>query len=216
MTSDSRIQKDVMSELAWEPSIDEAEIGVTVHDGIVTLSGFVKSFPEKAAAEHAASRVAGVKAIAEEMKVRPTNAAQTSDVEIARRIVSIFEWDPTIPDSKIHVKVEHAWVTLSGTVDWHFQSDAARKAAGRIHGVLGVSNLIEVTQPASIADVRQKITAAFERQADLDANAITVRAEGGTVTLSGRVKAWRDRRVAERAAWAAPGVTKVDDQLLVA
>ncbi|MFA6117932.1 MAG: BON domain-containing protein [Sphingomonas sp.] len=216
MTRDSKIQHDVMTELAWEPSIDEAEIGVTVHDGVVTLSGFVTSFPEKAAAEHAATRVAGVKAIVEELKVRFSTATQSSDVEIAKRIASIFEWDPSIPDSRINVKVEHGWVTLSGKVAWHFQSDAARKAAGRVQGVLGVSNLIEVAQPASAADVRQKITAAFERQADLDAAAISVRTDGGTVTLSGQVKAWSERRIAERAAWAAPGVTKVDDQLRVA
>lgn len=215
MNRDSKIQQDVMTELGWEPSIDEAEIGVTVHDGVVTLSGYVKSFPEKSAAEHAASRVAGVKAIVEEMKVRFAGTP-SSDVEIAKRIASIFEWDAAIPDSKIKVKVEHGWVTLSGKVAWNFQSVSARNAAGRVRGVLGVSNLIEVTQPASAADVRQKITAAFERQADLDAAAISVRTDGGTVTLSGHVKAWSERRVAERAAWAAPGVTKVDDQLLVA
>jgi len=216
MKTDSQLQRDVMAELAWEPSVDHADIGVAVNDGVVTLSGYVKSYPQKLAAEHATRRVAGVKAIAEEIKVRYASDPKTADHEIARRILDVFAWNVSIPDDKLNVKVEHGWVTLSGTVDWHFQSDEARKAAGRITGVVGVSNLIEVRKLPVPADVRERIVQAFRRQANLDANSVTVVTDGGTVRLGGRVRAWNERGIAERAAWAAPGVTRVEDNIVVA
>jgi len=216
MKSDSQLQRDVMAELAWEPSVDHADIGVAVNDGVVTLSGYVKSYPEKLAAEHATRRVAGVKAIAEDIKVRYASDPKTADHEIASRILDMFAWNVAIPDDKLSVKVEHGWVTISGTVDWYFQSDEARKAAGRVTGVLGVTNLIEVRKLPVPADVRERIMQAFKRQAHLDANSVTVVTDGGTVKLGGRVRAWNERGIAERAAWAAPGVTKVEDNIIVA
>lgn len=216
MKTDIQLQRDIMDELIFEPSVDAADIGVSVADGVVTLNGFVKSYAEKLAAERAARRVAGVKAIAEEIKVRFASEPKTADGEIAKRIVDMFRWDVTIPDDTITVKVEHGWVTLGGTVDWYFQSEAARNAAGRIGGVVGVSNLIEVRKSPTVHDVRDRIMAAIKRSADVDAAAITVLTDGGKVTLGGRVKAWHERQVAEQAAWAAPGVTRVEDNIVVA
>ncbi|AMK22913.1 MULTISPECIES: BON domain-containing protein [Sphingomonadaceae] len=216
MKSDSQLQRDVMAELEWEPSVDHADIGVAVTDGVVTLSGFVKTYSEKLAAEKAARRVAGVKAIAEEIKVRFASDPKTADHEIAKRILDMFAWNVSIPDDKIKVKVEHGWVTLTGTVDWYYQSDEARKVAGKVTGVTGVSNQIELRRLPTAHDVKDRIVAAIKRQADLDAATVTVLTDGGKVTLSGKVKAWNERQIAERAAWSAPGVTKVDDNIVVA
>ena len=216
MKTDLQLQRDVMDELAFEPSVDAADIGVSVADGVVTLNGFTKSYAEKLAAEKAARRVAGVKAIAEEIKVRFASDPKTADSEIAKRILDIFSWDVTIPDDKIKVKVEHGWVTLTGTVDWFFQSDAARHAAAKINGVFGVSNLIAIRKLPVANDVKDRIVSAIKRSADIDASSITVTADGGTVWLGGRVKGWHERDAAERAAWAAPGVIKVEDAIVIA
>lgn len=216
MKTDSQLQHDVMAELEYEPSVDHADIGVAVNDGVVTLSGFVKSYPEKLAAEKAVRRVAGVKAIAEEIKVRFAADPKTADHEIAKRIVDMLAWNVSVPDDKIKVKVEHGWVTLTGAVDWFYQSEEARKVAGRIGGVTGVSNLLEVRKIPTTRDVKDRIMSAFKRQADLDAASVTVTADGGKVTLGGKVKAWHERQIAERAAWAAPGVTKVEDNIVIA
>lgn len=216
MKTDSQLQHDVMAELEYEPSVDHADIGVAVNDGVVTLSGYVKSYPEKLAAEKAVRRVAGVKAIAEEIKVRFAADPKTADHEIAKRIVDMLAWNVSVPDDKIKVKVEHGWVTLTGAVDWFYQSEEARKVAGRIGGVTGVSNLIEVRKIPTTRDVKDRIISAFKRQADLDAASVTVTADGGKITLGGKVKAWHERQIAERAAWAAPGVTKVEDNIVIA
>jgi len=217
MKTDGQLQQDVMAELEFEPSVDHADIGVAVTDGVVTLSGFVKSYAEKLAAERAARRVVGVKAIAQEMKVRFASDPKTGDAEIAKRITDIFDWDVTIPDDKINVKVEHGWVTLSGTVDWHFQSDNARRAAGKVSGVTGISNLIDVRRRPAANDVRARIVAAIKRAADADASSINVFSDGdGKVRLTGRVKGWYERDAAERAAWGVPGVTRVEDDIVIA
>ena len=213
--TDSQLQHDVMAELEWEPAVDHADIGVAVNDGVVTLSGYVKNFAEKLAAEKAVRRVAGVRAIAEEIKVRLASDSKLADHEIAKRILDMIAWTVSIPNDTVKVKVEHGWVTLSGTVDWFFQSNEARKAAAKVSGVVGVSNLIEVRQHPAPADVKDRIVSAFKRQADLDAAAVTVITDGGTVKLSGKVHAWNERSIAERAAWSAPGVTKVEDHLTV-
>ena len=213
--TDSQLQHDVMAELEWEPAVDHADIGVAVNDGVVTLSGYVKNFTEKLAAEKAVRRVAGVRAIAEEIKVRLASDSKLADHEIAKRILDMIAWTVSIPNDTVKVKVEHGWVTLSGTVDWFFQSNEARKAAAKVSGVVGVSNLIEVRQHPAPADVKDRIVSALKRQADLDAAAVTVITDGGTVKLSGKVHAWNERSIAERAAWSAPGVTKVEDHLTV-
>lgn len=214
--TDGELQRDVMDELEWEPSVDHADIGVAVTDGVVTLSGFVKSYPEKIAAEKAARRVVGVRAIAEEIKVRFASEPKTSDTDIAKRILDTMAWSVSIPTDKVKVKVEHGWVTLSGTVDWDYQRKEAQRAAGRVTGVIGVSNLVDVRQHPTPSDVKDRIVSAFKRQADLDAASVTVMTDGGTVKLSGKVKAWAERGVAERAAWSAPGVTRVEDNITVA
>lgn len=213
--TDKELQQDVMAELEWEPSVDHADIGVSVHEGVVTLSGYVKSYPEKTAAEKAARRVAGVKAIAEEIKVRHATDPKMADHEIAKRILDMFAWNVSIPNDAIKVKVEHGWVTLTGDVDWFYQAEEARKAAGGVKGVVGVTNFVEVKQRPLGSDVRNRIVAAIKRQADLDAASITVATEGGTVKLGGKVKAWQERAIAERAAWSAAGVTRVEDNIAV-
>jgi len=214
--TDSQLQHDVIAELEWEPRVDHADIGVAVNDGVVTLSGYVKTYPEKFAAEEAARRVAGVRAIAEEIKVRLASEPKTADHEIAKRVVDLFAWNVSIPDERLSVKVERGWVTLSGTVDKHYQSEEARRAAGRVSGVLGVVNLITVKQLPVPADIKDRIMAAFKRQANLDATTVSVATEGGKVKLSGKVRAWSERGLAEQAAWAAPGVTAVQDDIVVA
>jgi osmotically-inducible protein OsmY len=215
MKTDSQLQRDVMDELAWEPRVEHAHIGVTAKEGVVTLSGFVSNYAQKLAAEQATKRVAGVKAIAEEIEVRFASDPKTSDPEIAKRILDMFKWDVTIPNDKIEVKVERNWVTLSGHVDWNYQKDAAKRAAGKISGVLGVTNLIDVKHAASPANVRELIMAAVRRASDADASTIRVEAEGSTVKLTGKVHGWHERQVAEQAAWSAPGVARVEDYIVV-
>jgi osmotically-inducible protein OsmY len=215
MKRDSQLQHDVMAELEFDPSVDHADIGVSVTDGVVTLTGLVKSYAEKVAAERAAWRVAGVRDLAEEIKVRYPAAKKSTDTEIAKRIRDIFKWDATIPEEKISVKVEKGWVTLSGTVEWFYQGEAARKAASKIHGVTGVTNLTQIRKTPKVGDIRERITAAFKRSAEFDADNVTIITDGGKVTLTGKVKAWKERHLAEQAAWAAPGVTKVEDKIVV-
>lgn len=216
MKSDIELQKDVMDELAWEPSVERANIAVTAKGGIVTLGGFVASYPQKMAAEKAARRVYGVRGIAEEIEVRFQNDPKTHDDEIAKRVVDLFTWDAIIPRDTIMVKVEKGWMTLTGKVSWHFHKEAAQRVAGRIAGVKGITNLIEVKNAVSTSDVREKIMAAFRRAGDVDAKGINVVADGGTVRLGGTVHSLNQRRVAENAAWAAPGVTRIEDNILVA
>jgi osmotically-inducible protein OsmY len=195
MKTDSQLQQDVMDELQWEPRVDHANIGVAAKDGVITLSGFVSSYTSKIAAEKATRRVKGVRGLAEEIEVRFANDPKTSDPEIAKRIAG--------------------WVTLSGTVDYHFHRQSAKDLASRINGVKGVTNLVEVKTAPSPADVKDRIIAAFKRNADLDASTITVVADGGTVRLGGKVHAWYERQIAERAAWAAPGVNRIEDNIAV-
>lgn len=215
MKTDSQLQRDVMDELAWDPSIDHAHIGVAAKGGVVTLSGFASNYTQKMTAEHAAERVKGVQGIAEELKVRFPSDPKTSDGEIARRILDVFAWDVTIPNDKITVKVEKGYVTLNGALDWYFQKEAARKAAGKIAGVMGVNNRIQISNATVAGDVRERIMAAFKRSATADASALSVSATGSTVKLSGNVHGRHERQIAERTAWAAPGVFFVEDNLVV-
>lgn len=216
MKSDAQLQRDVMAELEADPLIDHTEIGVSVTGGVVTLNGLVKSYAEKIAAEKDARRVFGVQAIAEEIKVRYPSDAKTSDTEIAKRIVDLFEWNVLIPEHHIEVKVEHGWVTLTGKVNFGYQRDAAKKTAGQISGVVGISDLIELRHMPVASTVRDRVQAAIKRQADRDAETLGVTTDGGKVTLTGRVSGWGERRIAEQAAWACPGVTKVVDQIAIA
>jgi osmotically-inducible protein OsmY len=215
MKTDSQLQKDVMAELEWEPRVDHANIGVAVQDGVVTLSGFVNSYASKLAAEQATRSVKGVRGLAEEIEVRFPSDAKTADPEIAKRIADMFDWSVNVPKDKISVKVEHGWVTLSGQVGYHYHRESARNLVSRINGVKGVSNLIEVKKAPSSFDVRERIVDALKRSADIDASTITVVTEGDTVKLGGKVHAGYERRVAERAAWAAPGVNRIEDNIMV-
>ena len=216
MKTDSQLQRDVMDELAWVPSVDHAHIGVTAKGGVVTISGFVANFAQKIAAERAVAGVLGVQAIAEELKVRFADELKTSDAEIAGRIVDMFTWNVSIPHDKISVRVERNWVTLGGIVEWNFQKDAARKLAGQFTGVMGITDVIAVRNSLSTTNVRELVLAAFKRSSDADGNSIKVSAESGTVTLGGTVHGWHERAIAERAAWGAPGVHRVEDNIVVA
>ncbi|HTM95305.1 MAG TPA: BON domain-containing protein [Croceibacterium sp.] len=215
MDQDRVLQRKVIAELEWEPAVESAAIGVSVVDGVVALAGYVKSYAEKLAAERAVRRVAGANAIAEELKVRYDTDAKTADHEIARRIVDVFGWNVLLPKDKLQVKVENGWVTLSGEVEWQYQNHEAKRVAAQINGVTGVSNNITIKQRLHPSDVRKQIEDAFERQAGLDARGVIVAVDGHKVTLSGQVHAWFERQAAERAAWAAPGVTQVVDRIAV-
>ena len=215
MDKDRVLQRKVIEELGWEPAVESADIGVAVVDRVVTLNGYVKSYAEKLAAEKAVRRVSGANAIAEELKVRYASDAKTADHEIAKRIVDMFAWNSLIPEDRIQVKVEHGWVTLTGEAKWHYQSKEASRVASQISGVTGVSNTIKITNQVHAGDVRKGIENAFERQANLDASSVTISVDGNRVTLNGHVNAWFERQAAERAAWAAPGVTQVIDRIAV-
>jgi VCBS repeat-containing protein len=214
MKSDSQLQLDVLDELKWEPSIDANEIGVAVHDGIVTLTGYVPSYAEKLAAERAAARVSGVKAIAEEIEVKLPGSIRRTDAEIAEAALNALEWNVVLKD-KIMVKVEHGIVTLTGDVDWNYERDAAQRAVENLTGVRRVHNRINVRVRPSIADVKEQIKKAFERSATLDAAKIEVDSHNGQVTLKGKVRSMAERTDAESAAWAAPGVTSVRNELRI-
>jgi osmotically-inducible protein OsmY len=212
--NDKSLQQSVLDELEWEPSVNSAHIGVTADNGVVTLSGHVGTYAEKLAAEKAAGRVIGVKAVAEELEVRyPLD--KPDDDDIAKYAVSALNWDIQVPNNSVAVKVEKGWVTLSGTVDWYFQSSTAELDVRNIRGVIGVTNEIKIRPRVQVSDVRSKIKAAFERNSQIDADAIKIATDGGKVTLTGSVDSWYERGLAEDMAWSAPGVTDVDDRLAV-
>lgn len=217
LKSDSRLQQDVLDELKWEPSVNHEHIGVAATNGVVTLSGQVGSYAEKLNAEQAARRVAGVKAIAEELEVRYPFQAKTSDSEIAKRISDVLAWDPLVPEERIKITVEKGVAKVTGDVDWNYQRDLAFKAASKISGVVRIDNRIAVAPTkASPSEIRKNIEQAFKRQADLEANKIGIETEGRTVVLSGTVNSYSKRTAAENAAWRVPGVASVEDNIIVA
>lgn len=216
MKTDTQLQRDVQAELAWEPSVRDAEIGVAAKDGVVTLSGYVDTFAEKYMAERAAERVSGVKAIADDLKVKLPTAFKRPDTEIAHAVVNALRGDIQVPDDKIKARIENGWVTLEGAVEWQYQKNAAQRAVRYLSGVVGVSNQITI-KPKRVSpfEVGNKIKDALRRNAELDAERIVVEAADGHVTLKGWVRSYAERNDAERAAWAAPGVTSVDDKILI-
>lgn len=216
MRTDSQLQRDVLDQLRWEPSIGDTEIGAAVKDGVVTLSGYVGTYGEKYLAVRTVERLTGVKAVADNLEVRVPNALRRTDTDIAHAGVGALEWDVQVPNDRIKLSVRDGWVTLEGDVEWQYQRSAAERAVRFLAGVTGVTNLIAVApRHASALDVSAKIRDALRRSAELDAAHITVEAHDGSVTLKGTVRSFAERRDAERAAWGAPGVTKVDDRILV-
>jgi osmotically-inducible protein OsmY len=215
-TIDQALKQKVLDELAWQPGFDETDIGVTVRGGFVTLTGHVKSYAEKYAAERAAGTVTGVRAIADEMEVRNLSSVDHSDAELAGRAFDVISWDLSVPKNRVKVKSESGWVTLEGDVDWRFQKQAAEADIRNLPGVMGVSNAIEIKPKARVCDVEKQIKAAFRRNAEFEAENIVVTANGRTVTLTGQVGSYHERTLAADTAWSAPGVTEVHDLMTVA
>jgi len=212
---DKTLRQFIIDELDFEPSIDAANIGVAVEKGVVTLTGHVTNYAEKIAAERTVERVKGVKAIAQEIEVRFSNQPKRSDDEIAQRALDILKWSVQVPADNIQVKVEKGWVTLIGDVEWQYQKQAAESAVRQLSGILGVSNVIEIKPHVAASDVHRKIMDSLKRNAEVEADSIRVVVENGKVILEGKVKAWYERNLAERAAWSAPGVKAVEDRLSI-
>lgn len=212
---DTELRQDVIDELEFEPSIDAADIGVAVEDGTVTLTGHVPTYSQKMMAENIVKRIKGVHAIAQEIEVRPFGSHITADDEIAKRAANSLRWNSSVPMDAVQVKVENGLVSLNGKVKWYFEKLAAEKAVRDLTGVKGVSNLILIEPNVSPIDVRQRIESALRRDAELEAKRIQVKVDDRKVMLDGKVRTWAERDAAERAAWAAPGVTSVVDRIAI-
>jgi len=215
MRSDIDIKRDVEAELRWNPDIDATDIAVSVKDGVVTLSGFVRSYAQKFEAEQTAKRVNGVRAVANDIEVRLPIFNQRPDPEIARDAVEEIQKNLPYASDHIGVVVRDGWVTLEGSVEWNYQRERAAQVVRRVRGVKGVTNLIELQPRVPPVEVKHKIEEAFRRSAELDANRITVETEGGVVTLRGTVRSWAERQEAERVAWATPGVVRVNNLITI-
>ncbi len=213
--SDIDIKQNVLDALEFDPSVDAAAIGVAVNDGVVSLTGHVCTYSEKIKAEDLAMGIRGVKAIAQEIEVRPIGTNSLADDEIALRVLNAIRWNTSIPPDVVKVKVQNGWITLSGNVEWNFQRDAAARALRDMAGVKGVTNAIVIAPKASPTDIRARIEKALKRQAELDMFNISVAVSDGSVTLDGKVHSLTERRIAEQAVWAAPGIHKVNDRLTV-
>jgi osmotically-inducible protein OsmY len=215
MKTDADIKRDVESELRWAPQLDETDVSVKVTSGVVTLTGFVKTYVERYAAEQAAKRVKGVDGVANDLEVRLASDAVLPDPEIARNAVNALRAELPFLHDKIKVLVDHGTVTLEGSLDFGYQRDWAESAVRKLKGMRSISNLIAITPRVQPSDVKKKIQAAFMRSAQLDANRISVEASNGEVTLRGKVRSWAEREEAQETAWAAPGVTQVRNEISV-
>ncbi len=215
MKPGTQLQRNVLDELQYEPSVDPAQIGVTARGGIVTLSGTVKTYAEKCAAVRAAERVSGVRAVADEIQVDLPFVFRRTDEDIAQAALDALRWDVIVPDQRIQVKVSNGWVTLEGTVDHKYEQAAAEAAVRNLTGIQGVLNRVAIKPTATPFEVKAQIQNAFRRSAELEARKINVDVHGDKVILSGNVHSWAERDRAERAAWSAPGVSAVEDDLTV-
>ena len=212
---DKTLRQSVLDELDFDPSVDATHIGVSVENGVVTLSGRVGSYMQKVAVEDAVRRVKGVRAIAQELEVRFPTDKKLPDDEIAKRVLDVFAWDDQVPEDKIQVKVQRGWVTLAGEVEWQYQRAAAEADVRKLSGVISVSNLIEIKPAVQAADVRQKILDALRRSAETEAESIKVMVHDDKVTLEGKVHDLHEQYVISHAAWSAPGVKSVENRLVI-
>lgn len=213
MTKDLALKKFVEDELNWIPFVDAADIGVAVEDGVVTLSGHVPSYSQKRSVEKAVKQIKGVRGIAQNLEVRYFNEGVHDD-EVARRVLNTLNWSVSVPKD-VKVTVSNGMVTLTGRVDWQYQKEAAERSIAHLRGVRGVTNELAISPHVEPQDVKKRIEKALERQSEIEASRIHVTVDGSTVRLDGKVRAWSERDIAERAAWAAPGVRMVDDRMTV-
>jgi osmotically-inducible protein OsmY len=213
---DLTLQQSIMDELEYHPEIEASHIGVAVEDGIVTLTGHVKNYSEKLAIERAVRSLKGVRAIAEEIEIRLPGLLGTTDDMIAARVANIISWNAIVPERTVSIKVQAGCVTLEGEVDWQYQRRALENAIRKLTGVKAVNNFLKLKIRPDAANVQRKIEEALKRNAEVDARGIHVNVTGNVVKLEGRVNAWHERQVAERAAWSVAGVTRVEDHLLMA
>ena len=213
--TDTELKLHVQSALAWEPSVDADDVGISVDRGVVTLRGSVRSYAEKIAAERTVLHVYGVKGVANDIAVHLGRTFERTDTEIAQAAVAALKWNTMLPDNRVTVSVTDGYLTLKGTLDWQYQKDVALRAVRDITGVKGVANEIALKPRVKAGDIQDKIEAAFKRSAEIDARRVNVTALDGKVILSGNVHSWAERQEAERAAWAAPGVTRVEDRLTI-
>ena len=213
--TDEDIQQDVLDELKWDSRVQVNEIGVAVTDGVVTLTGWVDSYMKKLAAEAAAHRVHGVKAVANDIEVRLPGSAERTDADLAKAVLDALRWDAAVPTDKIDVTVSHGWVTLKGEVEFGFEKRDAERAIQRLSGVKGVTNLITVRPHPLPTDLKQNIEKALVRNAETDAQRITIEVQGSKVILRGTVRSYAEKKAAEDTAWSAPGVTEVENRIVV-
>jgi osmotically-inducible protein OsmY len=215
MKNDTQIQKDVIAQLNWEPILDAAQIGVSVKEGIVTLTGIVDSYTKKITAERAAKKVYGVKAVAEDIQVGPSSIYNKTDAEIAEAVLNVLKWHTAVMEDKVKIKVEKGVVTLDGEVEWEYQKSVAKQAIENLTGIRMIYNFISVKPRIVASDLKSRIKAALQRSALVDANKVEVEIAGGKVILSGAVHSITEKEDAESAAWMAPGVSSIENRITI-